>query len=95
MSSSSNRFKHESLEDSKTIVKYLKALQEGFEQESIMFTSDSRQLVINPCGLINMEVEAKRKGDDIKLTLQFRWSEQDNKETDKQPLDIKALTKAC
>lgn len=93
MSSSSNRFKHESLEDSKSIVKYLQALQEGFEKEALLFASDNRRLVVNPSGLINMEVEAKRKGDDIKLTLHFRWSEDDSRDTKKQPLNIQALNK--
>lgn len=94
MSSGANRFKHESLEDSKSIVKYLKALQEGFESEALLFCSDNRKLVLNPSGLINLEIEARRKDDDIKLSIRFRWSEETSREAKKQPLDIQPLNKA-
>jgi amphi-Trp domain-containing protein len=72
---STERFKHESLEDSDTIIKYLNALKEGFESGTLSFASDDQKLVVKPRGLINLDVEARRKGDEIKLHLKMRWTE--------------------
>lgn len=70
-----DRFKHESLQDATSIVKYLDALGVGFSNGAIKFSYDDQEFVINPQGLVNLEVEAKRKHGDIKLNLKFKWSE--------------------
>ena len=72
---SNDNFKHESLEDSETITKYLQALQEGFESGALVFSTDDRRFVIKPTGLINLEIDAKKKGEKVKVTLRFRWNE--------------------
>jgi amphi-Trp domain-containing protein len=90
-----DRFKHESLEDNETIARYLKALWEGFEQGSLQFSTDDRQLQLQPRGLISLEVEAKRKNEDVKLTLKFRWSEPgSHKENKDRPLKIQSGDKS-
>ena len=92
MSSSIEQFKHESLEDSESIGKYLEALRQGFEKGALLFSSDKRDLMAKPRGLINLEVEARRKGDDIKLTLKFRWTESSGSDQGKQkPLRIQPM----
>ena len=77
-----DRFKHESLQDAGSIVKYLDALGIGFSNGAIRFRSDEREFVLNPQGLVNLEVEAKRKHDEIKLNLKFKWSERPGPEPD-------------
>ncbi|MBU2551412.1 MAG: amphi-Trp domain-containing protein [Proteobacteria bacterium] len=71
-----SRFKHESIEDTDTIIKYLTALKEGFENGSLLFSSEDRKLILKPYGLINLEIEAKRKAEEIKLTLKLKWSDE-------------------
>jgi amphi-Trp domain-containing protein len=75
MSSNTDQFNHESLQDAESITAYLKALGQGFAQGALRFSTDDRKLSLTPQGLITMQVEAKRKGNDIKLSLKFRWSE--------------------
>ncbi|MEW6262063.1 MAG: amphi-Trp domain-containing protein [Thermodesulfobacteriota bacterium] len=95
MTSGMDRFKHESLEDSESIVKYLNALREGFEKGVLLFSSESKRLTIKPHGLINFDMEARRKGDDIKVTLKFRWSEAQGSGLAKnKSLHIQPLSKA-
>jgi amphi-Trp domain-containing protein len=90
-----DRFKHESLEDNETIARYLKALWEGFEQGALQFSTDDRELQLQPQGLISLEVEAKRKSEDVKLSLKFRWSEPGSrKEVKDKPLKIKSGDKS-
>ena len=49
----------------------MEALTQGFESGAIHFSTDDRQLVLRPYGLINMDIEAKRKGGEMKLTPQI------------------------
>ena len=91
MSDSPNRFKHQSLQDAEAIGKYLAALKEGFENGALVFSTNGNRMVLNPQGLVNLELEAKRKGGDIKLSLKFRWSEEKSEEPENgQPLLIQS-----
>ena len=92
MSDSPNRFKHQSLQDADAIGKYLAALKEGFENGALVFATNGDRMVLKPQGLVNLELEAKRKGEDIKLSLKFRWSEEPADEKNgQQPLLIKTI----
>jgi len=80
MSSIDDRFKHESLQDGDSIVRYINALSEGFQSGALLFCSDNKRLVLKPQGLVGLNVEAKKKGNEIKLALKFRWTEESNGE---------------
>jgi amphi-Trp domain-containing protein len=82
MSSSDNSFKHVSLQDGDSIIAYLEALGGGFKQGALLFSTDNKRLVLKPQGLIKLEVEAKRKDEQMKLTLKFRWNEEVSDEGD-------------
>jgi amphi-Trp domain-containing protein len=71
-----DRFKHESLQDAESIVRYIEALSEGFQNGALLFSSDDKRLVLKPRGLVRLEVEAKKRGEEIKLSLKFRWTEE-------------------
>lgn len=92
MSSASDSFKHESLQDCDSILKYFNALGEGFCNGTLSFSTDSKRLVLKPRGLIRLEVEAKRKGEQVKVNLTFRWSEEraGAGEAAEEPLTISA-----
>lgn len=79
MAHSTERFKHDSIQEPTAVVNYLEALSKGFKSGSLVFSSDERNFTIQPGELINMAVEAKRKGDDIKLAIKFRWTESPKK----------------
>lgn len=82
MSSGNDSFKHESLQDCDSIIKYINALGEGFSQGALLFMSDGKRVVLKPQGLVKLEIEAKRKDDQIKLALKFRWTEEESGGTD-------------
>ena len=86
------RFKHESLQDATSIIRYLDALGVGFSNGAIKFSYDDQEFVINPQGLVTLEVEAKRKHEEIKLNLKFKWSEKKSPEKEsREPLSIKPV----
>ena len=92
MSEPTGRFKHQSMQDSESIVRYLAALKDGFANGALVFSTNGKRLVLKPQGLVNLEVEAKRKGESIKLSLKFRWNEEEPAtEEGDQPLLIETL----
>lgn len=92
MSEPSGRFKHQSIEDPPSIARYLSALKTGFENGVLVFSTNGKRLVVTPQGLVDLQVEAKRKGEDIKLSLKFRWSEEEvSSDSGEQPLFIETF----
>ena len=77
---SRNDFKHESLQDTESVVRYLSALIEGFEKGRLEFTSDDQTLALEPRGLLELEVRAKRRGGRVKVALKFAWREERDEE---------------
>ena len=72
----SDEFKHESLQDLKSIGQYLKALTEGIESGRVELADDNGQLLLHPFGLLNLELRAKRRGNRAKLQLKLTWTEE-------------------
>jgi amphi-Trp domain-containing protein len=72
----SDEFKHESLQDLKSIGQYLRALTEGVEAGRIELADEDGQLVLHPSGLLNLELRASRRGNRAKLQLKLTWTEE-------------------
>jgi amphi-Trp domain-containing protein len=71
------RFHLESLQDRKTICKYLEVLQDGFEQGIIKFSYKDNNLILEPHGLIKFKINAGLKTGEVELSLVFRWEEKE------------------
>ena len=56
-------FKHESLQDTETILEYLDALRSGFASGQIVFSTKTNEVTLEPTGLIQFDLQAKKKGD--------------------------------
>lgn len=73
--SEKQEFEHESVQDNQTVSQYLKALIEGFESGKVVFTSDKRQLVMEPNNLLEFSIKARRKDEKSKIVLKFSWKD--------------------
>jgi amphi-Trp domain-containing protein len=73
----SDEFKHESLQDPRSIGGYLRAIVEGFERGFIDLSDDCGRLVLHPTGLLGLELRAKRTGNRAKLQIELSWTETD------------------
>jgi amphi-Trp domain-containing protein len=71
-----DEFKHESLQDSKSIGQYLRALIEGIEAGRVDLSDDNGEVVLHPTGLVGFELRAKRRGNHSKLQLKLTWTEE-------------------
>ncbi len=88
--SEDKQFKHESVQDCATVLKYLKALIEGFERGQLTLASGNQTLCLEPKGLLTLTVEAKRKGDRSKLAIKCVWKHEEVEEPVEEVLSIKA-----
>ncbi|MBD3403903.1 amphi-Trp domain-containing protein [candidate division GN15 bacterium] len=90
MASEETEFKHESLQDCDTIVKYLNAIGEGFQSGHLTLANgDGREMEVRPSGLLKLDLKARRKDGRIKLSLKVTWKEQEMPDDiDSTPLTI-------
>jgi amphi-Trp domain-containing protein len=70
-----DEFKHESLQDLKSIRQYLVAITEGLEAGRVDLSDENGQLELHPSGLLNLELKAKRRGNQAKLQIKLTWTE--------------------
>ena len=82
-----NRFRHESIEDAKTIQSYLKAITKGIEKGELIFSDNQGSIELHPEGLLNLKVVASEDDNKNRLEIRVTWS---NNETppDNGPLTI-------
>lgn len=85
-----SRFKYESVQDTETLGRYLRALTAGFAAGDIRFASRDGEVAMHPQGLIGFTVEAKSTGGRLKLHLKFSWREDDQDQPGNDTLEIAA-----
>ena len=67
-------FEHESLQDRESILAYLKALTDGFENGVLTFSDDAGEISLEPRGLVNFTVRAQKKRNRVNLNLKISWN---------------------
>jgi len=73
MAKEKNAFIFESYQDKNTVIKYLKALKDGFENNEIILNTSGKDLVLCPGDLIKMEIRSDASGNTERLELSFSW----------------------
>jgi amphi-Trp domain-containing protein len=81
-------FDFEFVGDGESIVKYLKALTEGFAKKQLVLGNEKKQLLFEPQGLVEFKVKAKRRNRDNKISIKFSWKENGQGTSSKKPLVI-------
>ena len=92
MKDKSNQFRHESLQDTNAVVKYLKALAEGIEKGTLQFRDEESEIVLEPGGMIRFGLEAQKKSDRYALSLKMSWKQRSSKRRDPGPLRINGFS---
>jgi len=75
MAKNDDEFIFESLQDKRSIAKFLNTLNNGFASGKLLLGSSKKCLVLEPQGIIKFDVVGKRKNGQIKLKLKFSWKE--------------------
>ena len=69
------KFVFDSLQDSDSIKEFLGALTEGFAKERIVLSTNGDDIVLNPSGLLEFSVKAKKKRDLSRISIKIGWKE--------------------
>jgi amphi-Trp domain-containing protein len=89
MSGSNDDFKHESLQDCESIVKYLQAISEGLQNGHLVLANGESPIELRPHGLLKLDLKARRKDGRMKLSFKISWKEHElPKEGEATPLII-------
>jgi amphi-Trp domain-containing protein len=81
------QFKHESLQDKKSIQNMLKSIAKAIAKGELTFSDQNGEIVMEPKGLLNLRVTARKQDGEQRLDLRISWKTQE-KAVKKLPLSI-------
>ncbi len=73
MSQGKNSFRHESLQDARGLQELLKAITKGIGRGHLTFSDDNNEIVLEPQGLLNLKVTARKDEGRHRLDLRVTW----------------------
>lgn len=86
-----NKFNHESIEDTESIIKYFEAISDGFRNGGLQFGNGDKLIKLMPKGLLKFKVNAGKKDDKMKLNLQLEWKEENDSLSEPSDLLIQTI----
>jgi amphi-Trp domain-containing protein len=75
-------FEHDSLQDRKSIRKYLKAIMEGVGKGTLSLADENGEVSLNPDGLMHLSVQVQSERDRRRLSITIDWRETDPNSAD-------------
>lgn len=87
MRQSKNSFRHESLQDAKTIQELLKAITKGIAKGKLSFSDEDGEIIMEPEGLLNLKVTASQDESRHRLNIRITWQAEE-KVKQKKPLSV-------
>jgi amphi-Trp domain-containing protein len=76
-----NEFKHESVEDKETLIKYLEAIQEGFHKGVLILGTENHEIDLIPQNLIKLTIYAKNGKEGSEISIKMSWKENEPTES--------------
>ncbi|MCP4129202.1 MAG: amphi-Trp domain-containing protein [Gammaproteobacteria bacterium] len=89
MRQSKNSFRHESLQDTKTIQEILKSITNGVAKGSLSFSDEDGEIIMEPEGLLNLKVTASQDERRHRINIRITWQAEE-KVKQKKPLSVNA-----
>lgn len=83
-----NSFRHDSLQDAKTISKILAALTDGVAKGKLVFTDEDDKIVMKPDGLLELKVRASREEDRQRVNIRISWKVEDKPKSKTKALAV-------
>jgi amphi-Trp domain-containing protein len=89
MRQSKNSFRHESLQDARTIQDLLKSLGKGLGKGKLSFSDEDGEIIMEPEGLLNLKVTASEEEGRHRVNIRITWQAEENVKQ-KKPLRVNA-----
>jgi len=80
-------FKHESLQDAKSIEKILSSIGENLAKGKLKFSDEEDEIEFQPEGLMKLKISAAQDGNQQRFNIKVSW-ERDSKELKKKTLNV-------
>lgn len=90
MSQDKNNFRHESLQDAKTIRDILQSITKGLANGKLTFSDEDGEITLQPQGLLHLKLTAACEENRHKLNLRISWQVTDEKKNQKKNLTVSA-----
>ncbi len=84
-------FRHESLQDSKTIHKLLQSVTDGLEKGELSFSDGDNQIVMSPDGLLHLKLSASKEDGRNRVNIRITWQDQSDTKAGKKSLKVNSL----
>lgn len=88
MSNNNQDFRHESIQDSKSIQDILKAITKGLSSGKLSLSDDNGEVKLEPKGLLNLKVTARQEDGQNRLDIRVSWQDKE-KVLKKKNLSVK------
>jgi len=82
-------FRHQSLQDEKSIQDILKAVSSGIARGKISFSDEDEKIVMRPEGLLELKVTALQEDNRNRFNIRISWQTEDDKIGKKKRLSVK------
>ena len=82
-------FRHQSLQDEKSIQDILKAITSGIAKGKITFSDEDEKIVMRPEGLLDLKVTATQEDNRNRFNIRISWQMDDSREKKKKSLSVK------
>ncbi|MEN8204943.1 MAG: amphi-Trp domain-containing protein [Pseudomonadota bacterium] len=82
-------FRHQSLQDEKSIQDILKAITGGIARGKITFSDEDEKIVMRPEGLLELKVTANQEDNRNRFNIRISWQVEDDHEKKKKSLSVK------
>ena len=89
MRSRKRSFRHQSLQDEKSIQGILQAITSGIARGKITFSDEDEKIVMRPEGLLELKVTATQEDNRNRFNIRISWQVDDSREKKKKSLSVK------
>ncbi|MEN8762163.1 MAG: amphi-Trp domain-containing protein [Thiogranum sp.] len=83
-------FRHESLQNGKTIRDILKSISNGLSSGRLTFSDDEDEIIMEPEGLLNLKLTATQEEGRHRVNIRITWQVEDEPAKKKKPLSVSA-----
>ena len=89
MRSRKKSFRHQSLQDEKSIQDILKSITSGLARGKITFSDEDEKIVMRPEGLLDLKITASQEENRNRFNIRISWQVDDSREKKKKSLSVK------
>ena len=90
MSHGKNSFRHESLQDSRSIQKILKSVTSGIGKGKVVFSDEDGEILMEPKDLLHLKLTATREENRRRINIRISWQVEEEAPKRKKTLSVSA-----